>query len=81
MVQQKLNTMGYDVAGSINKNSLPIYIGRYLDKKTGKIKLVKRPNYIYNKYDFNATYDHALLATAYKWNQFAASVQRVVNLL
>jgi hypothetical protein len=79
--QNKLTSMGYAGAGPISSKGLSAFIGRYLDKKSGRIKTVGKPNYIYNRNNWEANYQNSILMVAYKWNQFVASVQRSVRLL
>lgn len=73
--------MGYAPMGAINGQSLTLYLGRYRDPVTNKVKLIKRPSYIYNKYDYVATLDHHILTAAYKWNQYVRAQQQVLNFM
>jgi len=56
LVINKLSKLGYAGPGAIGKKSLTAYIGRYLDKKSGKIKTIGKPNFIFNKTDWASNY-------------------------
>jgi hypothetical protein len=72
-INDKLTLMGYATMGPIAKSGLPFYVGRWADKKTGKIHAFLKPNYVYDRFNYNSTLTHALLQAAYKWNQYVRS--------
>jgi hypothetical protein len=65
--------MGYAPVGPIAKKGLPLYMGRFLDPKTNRIKLISKPSYIYDKYSWQESFDHAVTMAAYRWNSFVKS--------
>lgn len=72
-----LTKIGYQGLGPLAKDGLPIYIGRYVDRKTNRLKLLPRPNFAVNPSDQKQVYAKLMYNLAYKWNQFAQSVQSV----
>lgn len=56
-------------------------LGRFKDPSTGRIKVIKKPSYLYNKYDFQQSLDHSMLNAAYKWNQYIRAQQQVINIM
>lgn len=45
--------------GPKTNRGLPLYIGRYLDKDTNRMKTLPAPSYLYNKTNYVATLRHA----------------------
>lgn len=70
LAQKKMVDMGYGPMGPTKKGGLALYLGRFKDPRTKKLKTMKKPNYIFNKYDYQQNLDHSLLMLAYKWNQY-----------
>lgn len=73
--------MGFANMGPISQKGLPLYLGRYKDRKTGRLKLISPPNYLYNWREWSSVFDHGVIDLAYKWNQFVRSADRVVMIL
>lgn len=73
--------MGFAHMGPVSQKGLPLYLGRYKDRKTGRLKLISPPNYLYNWKNWNSVFDHGVIDLAYKWNQFVRSADHIVMTL
>ena len=67
--------------GQITKNGVPLYLGRWYDRKTNRIRAFVPGNYVYNPLDFNSTLNHAVFQYIKKWNSLANAEQKILNLL
>jgi len=56
--------------GSISAKGVPMYIGRFYDPVTKKIKTISKPKITINPYDWNQVYNKTVLQLAANWNQF-----------
>lgn len=65
--------------GSVSQDGLPLFVGRYKDPKTGKIKTMKKQSYLVNPTNWKSKFDKGVLNMAYKWNQFVRAQQAVTN--
>lgn len=65
---------GYQPAGPLTKKGIPNYLGRYVNKN-GRLVTLTKPSYVFNKYDYNQVFSHAIHEVAYNWNQFVASME------
>lgn len=61
---------GYMGAGPITKQGIPMYIGRYYDKATKRIKVINKPKVAVNPSDWKQVYDKRVLQLTSNWNQF-----------
>jgi hypothetical protein len=34
--------------GQLSNRSVPLYMGRWFDRRTGKVRTLPKPNYVYN---------------------------------
>lgn len=50
---------------------MPLYLGRYLDPVTKRIKTIPKPKLAINSRDWDQVYFNLIARLAYSWNQFA----------
>lgn len=67
----KLKNIGFQGIGPISKTGLPIYLGRYYDEKTNRIKTIGPPSRNINMTDWKTKMNYLIQHAAYKWNQYA----------
>ena len=68
----KLKSLGYSGMGKVAKEGLPLYLGRWMDKKN-KIKYFTRPKVQYNTNDWTQAFTKAMFDTVHQWNRYIAS--------
>lgn len=51
-----LKSLGYQGMGPISKDGLPIFLGRYYDNTTNRVRTISKPHLIVNTSDWNAVY-------------------------
>ena len=66
----RLKTLGFSGFGPISKNGNSLYMGRWYDPKTNRVKAFMKPKYIYNPGDWRSHMVHSLFNLTDKWNQF-----------
>lgn len=67
--------------GPVSSKSSPLYLGRYYDPKTNRVRTVKNPKfYTYNPTSADQTYGYLTTAIAYKWNQVIRLIERLKKL-
>jgi hypothetical protein len=59
--------------GSISAKGVPLYLGRYYDPKTKKLKVLGKPKVAINPLDWDQVYNKKLVNMAANWNQFVRS--------
>lgn len=69
-IDAKLQKSGFTGMGPISKDGLPLYLGRWMDVKNGKIKAFPKPSYWFNTKTWKGAFEKALMVAAYKWNQY-----------
>lgn len=71
MVNNQLKKLGFGGIGNLTQSGSPLFMGRWYDAKTNRVKSFVKPKYIYNTSDYNAVMSHTLLNLVNKWNAFA----------
>ncbi len=74
-IDKAMSANGYLPAGPITKQGVPLYIGRYYDPVTKKLKVLNRPKVAVNPYDWKQVYDKKVLQLVSNWNQFVRGVE------
>lgn len=67
--------------GPLNRGGAPIFLGRWYDSRTNRIKTLMKPRYLYNPTDWNSTFTHSIFTLINKWNSFARAEQNVLSLM
>jgi hypothetical protein len=57
-----------------------MYIGRYYDTNSKRLRTFAKPNYLYNKNSWDDSMQFVMAKLGYKWNQFVRIVQQATNL-
>lgn len=69
---------GYQPMGPVGKNTAPLYLGRYYDPKTNRVKTIKNPKTItYNPTNKEQVYGYLINAIAHKWNQVIRLIDKM----
>ena len=70
LLNKVMTNNGYQPMGAISAKGVPMYIGRYYDPVTKKLKTISKPKIVVNPYDWNQVYNKTVLQLAANWNQF-----------
>lgn len=75
-VDNYLQKLGHQPMGpmSSSPNSLPMYLGRFINDSTGRLMKLPKPKAKFNKSKYANVYANKMAMIAYRWNQFTASV-------
>lgn len=71
MVNTQLKQLGFGGIGALTPSGSPLFMGRWYDAKTNRVKSFVKPKYVYNPTNYNAVMSHSLLNLVNKWNAFA----------
>lgn len=68
--------------GPVSKNSLPFYAGRYIDKASGRIRVLPNPTSKYiNPLSYNARLSYLQARIINNWNKYVAAEDKYLDLL
>lgn len=67
--------------GPVTKTSSPLYLGRFYDPKSNRVRTVRNPKfYTYNPTKPDQVYGYLTTSLAYKWNQVIRLIDRIKKL-
>ena len=70
-VNNRFKSLGYGGIGQISSRGAPLYLGRWVDKRTGKARAFPKIDYVYDPLDYEQTLVHHVFSAVNKWNSFA----------
>jgi hypothetical protein len=69
-LQNALVANGFQPMGNISAKGVPLYLGRYYDPITKKLRVFGKPKVAINPTDWDQVYNKKVLMLAANWNQF-----------